>query len=153
MASNITDAYKLDIDYRLYGTQPANKKGFVSIVEEIEEGVVFKDNNVTVTAFYNNHGDLKESFGYLFETTDKKIVFSGDTAISDNVKKYSKGVDILVHEVYSSEGFESKTNDWKIYHKAHHTSSIDLGILAKEINPKILVPSHILFWGATENQL
>mgnify|MGYP003309475132 FL=1 len=47
MASNITEAYKLDIDYRLYGTQPANKKGFVSIVEEIEEGVVFKDNNVT----------------------------------------------------------------------------------------------------------
>ena len=153
MASNITEAYKLDIDYRLYGTQPANKKGFVSIVEEIEEGVVFKDNNVTVTAFYNNHGDLKESFGYLFETTDKKIVFSGDTAISDNVKKYSKGVDILVHEVYSSEGFESKTNDWKIYHKAHHTSSIDLGILAKEINPKILVPSHILFWGASEQSI
>ena len=153
MASNITEAYKLDIDYRLYGTQPANKKGFISIVEEIEEGIVFKDNNVTVTAFYNNHGDLKESFGYLIETIDKKIVFSGDTAISDNVKKYSKGVDVLVHEVYSSEGFESKTNDWKIYHKAHHTSSIDLGILAKEINPKILVPSHILFWGATENSI
>ena len=37
MVTNITEAYKLDIDYRLYGTQPANKKGFVSIVKEIEE--------------------------------------------------------------------------------------------------------------------
>ena len=153
MVSNITEAYKLDIDYRLYGTQPANKKGFVSIVKEIEEGVIFKDTNVTVTAFYNNHGDLKESFGYLFETEDKKIVFSGDTAISDNLKRYSQDVDILVHEVYSSEGFKSKTDDWKIYHRAHHTSSIDLGILAKELNPKTLVPSHILFWGASEKSI
>ena len=83
MVTNITEAYKLDIDYRLYGTQPANKQGFVSIVTEIKEGIIFKDKNVTVTAFYNNHGDLNESFGYLFETDDKKIVFSGDTAISN----------------------------------------------------------------------
>ena len=60
---------------------------------------------------------------------------------------------ILVHEVYSSEGFKSKTADWKIYHKAHHTSSIDLGVLAKELNPKTLVPSHILFWGASEDSV
>ena len=111
MVTNITEAYKLDIDYRLYGTQPANKQGFVSIVTEIKEGIIFKDKNVTVTAFYNNHGDLKESFGYLFETDDKKIVFSGDTAISNNLKKYSNNVDILVHEVYSSEGFKTKTPD------------------------------------------
>ena len=39
MVTNITEAYKLDIDYRLYGTQPANKRGFVSIVKEIEEGL------------------------------------------------------------------------------------------------------------------
>ena len=35
MVSNITEAYQLDIDYRLYGTQPANKKGFVSTAKEI----------------------------------------------------------------------------------------------------------------------
>ena len=58
-----------------------------------------------------------------------------------------------LHEVYSSEGFKSKTDDWKIYHRAHHTSSIDLGILAKELNPKTLVPSHILFWGASEKSI
>ena len=77
----------------------------------------------------------------------------GGAKIHNQRLKLRKGVDILVHEVYSSEGFETKSNDWKIYHKAHHTSSIDLGILAKEINPKILVPSHILFWGASENSI
>ena len=153
MAQNITDAYKLDIDYRLNGTQPANDKGFISIVNEINEGSIYKDSNVEVIAFRNSHGDLFESFGYLFITNDKKIIFSGDTAISTSLKKYAKDVDILVHEVYSSEGFKTKTDDWKIYHKAHHTSSIDLGILANELNPKKLIASHILFWGATETSV
>ena len=67
--------------------------------------------------------------------------------------KYGKNLDILVHEVFSSETFVNKTKDWQIYHKAHHTSSIDLGIIADELQPKKLVLSHILFWGASEESL
>ena len=66
---------------------------------------------------------------------------------------YGEDLDILVHEVYSSETFKNKTDDWKIYHNAHHTSSIDLGIIANKLKPKKLVLSHILFWGATEESL
>ena len=153
MAQNITDAYSLDIDYRLNGTQPANSKGFISIVKEIDVGSIYKDKNIEVVAFRNSHGDLYESYGYLFITEDKKILFSGDTAISLSLKNHAKDLDILVHEVYSSEGFKSKTDDWKIYHQAHHTSSIDLGILANELKPAKLVASHILFWGASEESV
>ena len=153
MAQNITDAYSLDINYRLDGTQPANSKGFISIVKEIDVGSIYKDKNIEVVAFRNSHGDLYESYGYLFITEDKKILFSGDTAVSSSLKKHAKDLDILVHEVYSSEGFKSKTDDWKIYHQAHHTSSIDLGILANELNPVKLVASHILFWGASDESV
>lgn len=153
MAQNITNAYSLDIDYRLNGTQPANSKGFISIVKEIDVGSIYKDKNIEVVAFRNSHGDLYESYGYLFITEDKKILFSGDTAISSSLKNHAKDLDILVHEVYSSEGFKSKTDDWKIYHQAHHTSSIDLGILANELKPAKLVASHILFWGASEESV
>ena len=69
------------------------------------------------------------------------------------LKKYGKNLDILVHEVFSSETFVNKTKDWQIYHQAHHTSSIDLGIIANELKPKKLVLSHILFWGAKEESL
>ena len=116
-------------------------------------GVIFKDENVEVTAFKNAHGDFKNSFGFLFTTKDKKILLSGDTAVSENLKKYGKDLDILVHEVFSSETFVNKTKDWQIYHQAHHTSSIDLGIIADELKPKKLVLSHILFWGASEESL
>ena len=154
MSENITEAYIDDINYRLYGSQPANKLGFTTNVTEIsDDGTIFKDNNIEVIAFKNAHGDFKNSFGFLFITDDKRILFSGDTAVSNNLMKYGKNLDILVHEVFSSETFVNKTKDWQIYHQAHHTSSIDLGIIADELQPKKLVLSHILFWGASEDSL
>ncbi len=154
MSKNITEAYIDDIDYRLYGSQPSNKLGYTTKVTEIsKDGIIFKDDNVEVTAFKNAHGDFQNSFGFLFVTKDKKILLSGDTAVSENLKKYGTDLDILVHEVFSSETFINKTKDWQIYHQAHHTSSIDLGIIANELKPKKLVLSHILFWGASEESL
>ena len=154
MSENITEAYIDDINYRLYGSQPANKLGFTTNVTEIsDDGTIFKDKNIEVIAFKNAHGDFKNSFGFLFITDDKRILFSGDTAVSNNLMKYGKNLDILVHEVFSSETFVNKTKDWQIYHQAHHTSSIDLGIIADELQPKKLVLSHILFWGASEDSL
>ena len=154
MSKNITEAYIDDINYRLYGSQPANELGFkTNVTEIVDDGSIYKDKNVEVIAFKNDHGDFKNSFGFLFITDDKRILFSGDTAVSANLKKYGNDLDILVHEVFSSETFVNKTKDWQIYHQAHHTSSIDLGIIADELQPKKLVMSHILFWGASEESI
>ena len=154
MSEKITEAYIDDINYRLYGSQPANKLGYTTdVIEIIEDGIIYKDNNVEVVAFRNAHGEFKNSFGFLFITDDKRILFSGDTAVSNNLIKHGEGLDILVHEVFSSETFVNKTKDWQIYHQTHHTSSIDLGIIANQLQPKKLVLSHILFWGASEQSL
>ncbi len=153
MADHITQAYKLDIDYRLNGSQPSNPRGYKTEVTEIFDGFVYQDDNVWVEAFKINHGDLENSFGFVFVTADKKIVFSGDTAYSEKLIEKASNADILVHEVYSEETFQQKTKDWQIYHKAHHTSSIDVGIIAKKSQPKKLVLSHILFWGADEESI
>ena len=153
MADHITKAYKLDIDYRLNGSQPSNPRGYQTEVTEIFDGFVYKDDNVRVEAFKINHGDLENSFGFVFVTSDKKIVFSGDTAYSEKLIEKAADADILVHEVYAEETFQQKTKDWQIYHKAHHTSSIDVGIIANKSRPKKLVLSHILFWGAEEESI
>lgn len=154
MSQNITNAYIDDINYRLYGSQPANNKGYLTeVVEIVNDGLIFQDKNISVTAFKNNHGGFQNSYGYLIESDDKRILISGDTSTSKNLIKLGKNLDILVHEVYSSETFKNKTDDWKKYHSEHHTSSIDLGIIANKINPKKLVLSHILYWGATDDSL
>jgi len=153
MADYIIKAYQPDIDYRIYGTQPQNDKGYKAIFTSIEEGVIYEDKNIMVTAFLNDHGDLAESYGILILTEEKTILISGDTGPSANLLRFGNEVDILVHEVYSQAGFEKKEPDWKIYHKAHHTSPSELAKIAKKLNPKTLVLSHILFWGSSESEI
>ena len=153
MADKITDAYQIDIDYRINGSQPSNPEGYKTKVTEIAEGIIYEDKYISVEAFENNHGDFKNSFGFVFTTKDKKIVISGDTAYSQKVIDKSKEADILVHEVYSEKGFKEKTKDWQIYHKAHHTSAPDVGKIASMSKPKKLVLSHILFWGNSKESI
>ena len=112
-----------------------------------------KESNVTVRSFLVNYGNLKDSYGYSFITKDKKIVFSGDTAPSEALIKEAFDADILVHEVYSEEGFKKKTKDWQAYHKAHHTSSVEVGLSANRVKPQKLVRSHVLFWVADEESI
>ena len=76
-------------------------------VHEIRPGVVYRDENVTVTAFPVKHGTWKEAYGYKFETKDRKIVISGDTAPTDEVVKACNGCDVLLHEVYNPHGANS----------------------------------------------
>ena len=153
MVNSVSEAYKEDIDYRINGSQPSNDRGYKVTFDQLFEGVVFKNDHLTVEAFLVNHGELEDSFGFRFQTKDKTIVFSGDTGPSKTIEKYAYNVDILVHEVYSLEGFLKKTKEWQIYHKAHHTSTIEVAELARKTTPKKLVLSHILFWGSTREKI
>jgi ribonuclease Z len=153
MTENLLEAYEDDIKYRLYGLEPANNKGWRVFPTEIEEGIIYEDNNVKVEAFLVNHGSWPNAFGFRFTTPDKVIVISGDTAPSDNVIKYSRGADILLHEVYYKKGFDQKNDFWKKYHSQNHTSTYELAEIANEALPGVVVLYHILFWGGTGEDL
>lgn len=145
MTEHLLKAYEIDIDARLNGMEKANPEGIKVEVEEIKEGLVYEDEFVKVEAFLVNHPPF-EAYGYKFTAHDKTIVISGDTTPSENLIKHSKDCDILIHEVYSSQGVEQRSPIWKNYHKNVHTSSLDLGKIAKEVNPKKLVLYHQLFF-------
>ena len=153
MHTNIIKAYQPDIDYRIYGTQPQNSTGYKVIFNELKDKFVYQDENIKVTAFLNDHGDLQESYGFLIETKDKKILISGDTAMSKNLISYGENLDYLIHEIYSQKGFNNKTPDWQKYHQAHHTSPKEVAAIAKLLQPKSLILSHILFWGSSEQEI
>ena len=151
MASNILEAYRADIDYRVYGLEPANNTGWRVNAHTVEEGVVFEDDNVTVEAFRVRHGTWPNAYGYRFTTPDRVIVISGDAAPDEAVERFAKGADILIHEVYSVEGFRKRDPYWQKYHSSNHTSAHELGELASRARPKLLVLYHVLFWGASED--
>ena len=150
MAANVLKAYEADIRYRIDGLEPANEHGWKVNAHVLEDGVVYKDDNVKVEAFRVRHGTWENAFGFRFTTPDRVIVISGDAAPDANVEKYAEGADILIHEVYSDSGFERRNEFWQNYHSTNHTSASELGEIASRAKPKLLVLYHVLFWGSTE---
>jgi ribonuclease Z len=153
MAASTLQAYEDDINYRIYGTQPSNKVGYKFNFHLLNEGLIYKDKNISVEAFKVPHGSFDDAYGFRFTSKDKVIVFSGDTGPSKTLEKFAAGADILVHEVYSNAGFLEKTKDWQLYHQGHHTSTFELGEIASRAKPKLLLLSHILFWGSTVDEV
>ena len=142
MAEHILKAYEADIKIRTMNIERSNTSGYKVNVHEIQPGVVYKDQNVTVTAFAVHHGNWAHAYGYRFETPDRTIVISGDTrpdaAISDNCH----GCDVLIHEVYTQASFDKVSPQWKQYRLAYHTSSKELAEIATKAKPGLLILYH-----------
>ena len=71
---------------------------------DIEEGVVYQNKGVTVTAFRVKHDPVTPAFGYRIDYAGHSVVVSGDTRPSDNLVKFSRGTDVLIHEVFMQGG-------------------------------------------------
>ena len=153
MAKNILAAYAEDIRERIDGLEPANTTGYKVTAHDVKPGVIYKDANVTVRAFAVPHGSWKYAYGYRFETRDRVIVISGDTTRGDEIIKQARGADLLIHEVYSEAGLAVRPPEWQKYHRAFHTSARDVGRIAAEAKPKVLVLYHVLLWGQSEEAL
>jgi ribonuclease BN (tRNA processing enzyme) len=153
MTGHIEKAWAEDVRIRRRGLEQANATGYTVNVHEIRPGVVYRDENVTVTAFLVKHGIWKEAYGYKFETRDRKIVLSGDTAPTDEVVKACDGCDVLLHEVYNPHGDELNDPHWKEYFRTFHTSPAELGEIARRARPKLLVVYHAVFERLPESDL
>lgn len=153
LMAHLREAYLEDIHMRVFGLEPANDQGHRVEARDVEPGLVYQDERVSVTAIPVIHGSWPSAFGYRFETPDRVIVVSGDAAPSETLVDACDGCDILVHEVYARAGWDRREPVWQRYHASFHTSGYELGELAARARPGLLVLTHQLLWGATEAQL
>jgi ribonuclease BN (tRNA processing enzyme) len=118
--------------------------------EITKAGLVMQDDNVRVTAALVPHPPIEHAFAYRFDTADRSIVISGDTARSDALTKLAQGADVLVHEVMWVPAVDriaaSIPNSTTL--KKHiidsHTSVEDAGRVAQAAGVKTLVLSHFV---------
>ena len=153
MTDDLMSAYKEDIAIRINGLEKGDAIAYQVYTNEIKEGQIYKDSNLTVTAFNVQHGQWDNAFGFVFQTKDKKIVISGDCTYSVNLIKYAKDCDILVHEVYSDAGLKKRTQRWQDYHSTFHTSTYQLADIANKVKPKLLILNHQLTFGTSLQSL
>jgi ribonuclease BN (tRNA processing enzyme) len=153
MVTNILRAYREDITLRIHGLERGDSAAYRVIVHEVRPGVVYRDANVTVSAFSVPHGSWRVSLGYRFDAQGRTFVISGDTGPSEAIVRACNGCDVLVHEVYSKQGFDRLDSATRRYHSTFHTSAVEVGELATRARPKLLVLTHLLFFGETAEEI
>jgi ribonuclease Z len=145
MADHIQKAYAADIAVRTQGLEHGDARAYKINVHEIKPGVVYKDENVTITAFSVPHGSWPYAFGYRFDTADRRIVISGDTGPNDSVSQACHGCDLLLHEAYSMKWFQDSKPEWQKYLSSFHVSTTQLAAIATAGKPRLLVLYHQMF--------
>jgi ribonuclease BN (tRNA processing enzyme) len=143
MTEHVLAAYEEDFaartrDRELY-TVGAFPEGHAVNAHEIKPGVIYKDANVTVTAFATRH--TMESFGFRFDAPDRSVVISGDTGPTQALIDACNGCDVLIHEVLTHDWL-SRRPDFHAYAARHHTTTTQLVELANKARPKLLVLYH-----------
>jgi ribonuclease Z len=157
MTDLLISAWAEDTVVRVNGLERGRPGGYRVDVRETTGGVVFDSGGVKVTAVRVPHGEWRHAFAYRVDTPDRKILVSGDTRYSDAIEKAAAGVDVLVHEVYPETrvALENRPGGelWPRYLREVHTSDVELGRLAAAVKPKLLLLFHVLYMGATDQEV
>lgn len=157
MTKHILAAWDEDIHVRIEGLERQTKTGYKVDVHEFDSGVVYDKDGVRITAIPVEHGCWKQAYGFRIDTPDRSIVISGDTRPTPGIVEASRGVDVLVHEVYPQSQVMPELRIggevWPSYMREFHTSDLELGVVAALAKPKLLVLHHIVRHGAEDDEL
>jgi ribonuclease Z len=148
MLKHLKEAYAFDIHVRRDVDEQLPPQGAGLTGKDIDEGVVYENNGVKVTAFRVDHGLVKPALGYRIDYHGHSVVLSGDTRPSDNLVKFARGTDLLVHEVFDPEAYHDVNNSLTTVQRDrvrnHHTTPEEAGRIFTRVAPKMAVYSHIV---------
>jgi ribonuclease Z len=143
-------AFEADIHIRRDLDERFPQEGIDAIVNEFDEGVVYEEGGVKITAFVVDHGPVAPAVGFRIDYQGRRVVLSGDTRYSPNLIKHAGGVDLIVHEVCAPESMRrlslSSNRPLEVTEQIinHHTTPQQAGELFSHLKPKLAVFSHIV---------
>ncbi len=114
------------------------------LATDVGQGRVYEKNGVKVTAFQVDHGTAKPAFGYRVDYRGHSVVLSGDTRYSQNLIRFAKGVDVLVHEVAWAQPELLKKSAAARTIIGLHTTPAEAGTVFRLVRPRLAVYSHVL---------
>lgn len=141
---------RYDLAVRMEDEGRADITSLVHANDIREAGLVWRDENVAVTAARVPHPPIELAFAYRFDAADRSIVISGDTLESEALVRLAKGADVLVHEVMIAERVREMLrplpNNEKLVRSVlgHHTTAEQAGRVAAKAGVKLLVLSHLV---------
>lgn len=141
MTHGLEEAYR-DV-VKQWGIEAFNP-GF-NTLEFSDEGVVFSDGNLVVSAFKVKHspGSGLDPYGFKIRYGESSVVLSGDTGYSENLCRNAAGADLLVLELFvpSPGMIEDKALFERL--KVSHTVSETAIRILNETKPRETVFIHL----------
>ncbi|MGH9323548.1 MAG: MBL fold metallo-hydrolase [Vicinamibacteria bacterium] len=141
---------QFDIETRIRDEERVPLEPLVRARDVREAGLVVEDSQVRVRSALVSHPPIETAFAYRFDTEDRSIVISGDTAFSRDLLELARGADVLVHEALYLPGIERTAarvaNAPRLLEHIvrSHTKVEDVARLATEAKVKTLVLSHLV---------
>lgn len=144
MMDNLVKAFAWDIATRSKEKNKADSGATVA-GSDISEGFVWESKGVKVTPFIVQHADFIDSaLGYRIDYAGHSVILSGDTRYSENLIRYAKGTDLVIHEVAAANDHSMKTSPLVNQILGFHTSPEEAGKVFEQTKPKLAVYSHIV---------
>lgn len=126
----------------------------VVVAKGLEQGVVYENEGIKITAFVVDHGPVEPALGYRIDFAGRSIVLSGDSRYSENLIHFSDRADVLIHEVIDPGGFRVENSSTSSERTrsvvAHHTTPEQAGTIFTRVKPRLAVYSHIVPGGTTD---
>ncbi len=104
-------SYAKDAKYRAahhgVGVAPLSGKGLSArpfgLPDAGASAVVWDQGGLKVVAFKVNHDPVQPAVGYRFDYGGRSVVVSGDTTQSENLERFARDADLLLHDALSPE--------------------------------------------------
>ena len=141
---------QFDIETRIGDEGRPDLRKLVEVHEFDQPGIVMENADVRITCTLVPHPPIAQSYAFRFDTVDRSVVISGDTAYSPELIELAKGADVLVHEAMHLGGLEvllkrvSNAATLREHLLASHSTTEDAGRVAAAAGVKLLVLSHLV---------
>jgi len=113
------------------------------VVHEIDAGVAYAQDGVTVSAVSVEHADGNPAFGYRVQTGKHAVFLTGDCTYGAELVTAAKGVDVLVSNVAAATPELEISAQWKPV-MAKLMLPEQAAKLFKETKPRLAVYSHFV---------
>lgn len=138
LTDHLVQAFSADIAAREALPENLPRRGRELETKNIHQGVAY-DDGVRVTAFLVDHLNVKPALGYRVDYRTHSVVISGDTRFSENLIRFARGTDCLLHVAWMSSSKNATPPEMRSV-----ASAEDAGQLFAAVQPKLAVIYHYM---------
>lgn len=141
------ESFADEIKLRIAHEHRPSTEGLRVTFEELHEGTISMP-DVRITAFAVDHRPVTPAFGLIFETSGRKLVFSGDTAPCAALSHAARDADLLVQEVFVDREMQPipgvRSAETVASVMAYHTTPAQVAEMATQARVRALMLTHIV---------